>query len=275
MKCRPIRQETPWCPNAAALSFRDVTSPLAYQTLGSGPGLVLVHATSSTGHGTWAPVLDGLDAEHTVVLPDLPGSGSSPLPVGPLDADVIADQLAATATAAGLDTFAIAGASLGAPLAAKVAARHPERVTHVVSVVGFAKARLSLRLDLEIWASLLARKDDSIGKFLLSLTFSDAFLAGLSDAQVQQFSTMLAARPAVGTPAQIDLALRLDARPDLARITAPTLVVLATEDRHVRPAHSRELAAGIKNARVVETPGGHGAMFEDPKTTLTALLDFL
>ena len=257
MKCRPIRQETPWCPNAAALSFRDVTSPLAYQTLGSGPGLVLVHATSSTGHGTWAPVLDGLAAEHTVVLPDLPGSGSSPLPVGPLDADVIADQLAATATAAGLDTFAIAGASLGAPLAAKVAARHPERVTHVGSVVGFAKARLSLRLDLEIWASLLARKDDSIGKFLLSLTFSDAFLAGLSDAQIQQFSTMLAARP------------------DLARITAPTLVVLATEDRHVRPAHSRELAAGIKNARVVETPGGHGSMFEDPKTTLTALLDFL
>ena len=58
---------------------------LAYDIQGSGPGLVLLHGTSSTGAGSWGTLLDALAADHTVVLPDLPGSGKSPLPDGPLD----------------------------------------------------------------------------------------------------------------------------------------------------------------------------------------------
>ncbi|MFJ6076302.1 alpha/beta fold hydrolase [Streptomyces sp. NPDC093065] len=65
---------------------------LAYETRGSGPGLLLLHGTSSTGTGSWGTLLDALAAGHTVVAPDLPGSGNSPLPVGPLDLDTVADQ---------------------------------------------------------------------------------------------------------------------------------------------------------------------------------------
>jgi pimeloyl-ACP methyl ester carboxylesterase len=244
---------------------------LNYHVKGSGPGLVLVHGTSGTGLTTWAPVLDSLAAERTLVLPDLPGSGGSE--AAPLDIDVIADQIVAAAIEAGLETFAIAGISLGAPIAIHVAAGYPERVTELISVVGFAKARPSLRMNLEIWSHLIG--DSGVGLFLLTLLFSESFLATLSAAQVQQLMSMLAADLADGTAAQIDFGISLDVRADLAKITVPTLVISAAEDQFVPPVHSHELVDGIRDVRFVVVPGGHAAIFEDPKPTLGAFMDFL
>ncbi|MEU4672986.1 alpha/beta hydrolase [Amycolatopsis sp. NPDC023774] len=252
-----------------------MTEALTHEIHGSGPGLVLVHGTSSTGTGSWGTILADLAARYTVVLPNLPGSGDSPLPEGPLDPDTVADQIVATAQAAGLETFAIAGASLGAPLAIKVAARHPGHVTRLATVVGFARPRTTLRLNLEIWAAMFARQDPDQGKLIVMLSFADEFLAALPDARVAEFAALLTAHPAPGTAAQIDLGLRLDVRADLGEVEAPSLVVAATGDRFVPPAHSHEIADGIAGARFVEVSGGHAAIMEDPRPTLSALLDFL
>ncbi|MDG4824662.1 alpha/beta hydrolase [Asanoa sp. WMMD1127] len=248
---------------------------LSYEVVGSGAGLVLVHGTGSTGRKSWGTVLDGLAAGQTVVLPDLPGSGASPLPDDPLDVAALADEIVATADAAGLDTFAVVGASLGAPIAVTVAVRHPQRVTRLATVVGFARARPTLRLNLEVYAAMFARQAPELSKLLVNLSFAEHFLAALSAEQVEQYGALLTNDPAPGTLAQIDLGLRLDVRADLAAVRAPTLVLAATGDRFVAPAHSREIAEGIPNARLVEVPGGHAARFEDPGPTLTALLSHL
>lgn len=236
---------------------------------------MLLHGTSSTGVGTWGTLLEGLAAGHRVVLPDLPGSGDSPLPDGPLDVDMVADQVVATAREAGLETFALAGASLGAPIAIRVAARHPERVRQLVTVVGFARPRPSLRMNLELWAAMFDRRDKDLGKLIVTLSFSDEFLAELPEDQLRQVLEMMTAHPAPGTAAQIDFGLRLDVRSDLNKIQVPTLVVSAVGDRFVPPAHSRELADGIPGARLVEVAGGHASIFEHPQQTLAAMLDFL
>ncbi|RKR86618.1 pimeloyl-ACP methyl ester carboxylesterase [Micromonospora pisi] len=252
-----------------------MTEILSYDIQGKGPGLVLLHGTSSTGLGSWGTVLEGLAAKYTVVLPNLPGSGDSPLPDGPLDVDTVADQIVATARKAGLETFALAGASLGAPIAIKVAARHPERISQLATVVGFARPRPTLRMNLDLWAAMFDRQDKDLGKLLVMLSFSDEFLAALPEEQLPQVMAMMTAHPAPGTAAQIDFGLRLDVRPDLGKIQAPTLVVSAAGDRFIPPAHSREIAAGIPGARLVEVAGGHASIFEDPQETLSALLDFL
>ena len=252
-----------------------VTETLAYDIRGNGPGLVLLHGTSSTGLGSWGTVLEGLAARYTVVLPNLPGSGESPLPDGPLDVDTVADQIVATARDAGLERFALAGASLGAPLSIKVAARHPERILRLATVVGFARPRPSLRMNLELWAAMFDRQDKDLGKLIVNLSFSDEFLAALSEEQLQQMTAMMTAHPAPGTAAQIDFGLRMDVRADLGKIRVPTLVVSTAGDRFVPSAHSLELAEGISGARLVELAGGHASIFEDPPQTLSVLLNFL
>lgn len=252
-----------------------MAEPLSYDIRGNGPGLVLLHANSSTGAGSWGTVLDELAARYTVVLPNFPGSGGTPLPDGPIDPDTVADQVVDTAEKAGLDRFVLGGASLGGPVAIRVAARHPERVTRLVTYNGYAKPHPTLRLELELWASMLARGDSDVGKLLVSFTFSDAFLTAMTDEQVNALAAGMAAHAAPGTAAQVDLALRLDVRDDLGRIRVPTLVISATEDAHIPPSQSREIADGIAGARLVTVTGGHGSIIEDPKQTLSALLGFL
>lgn len=204
-----------------------MTEPLSYDVRGAGPGLVLVHGTGSTGLKSWGTVLDGLAASHRVVLPNLPGSVDTP-PAGRLDLSRVADRVVATAAAAGLDSFALGGASFGAPIALATAARHPARVSRLVSVVGFARARPTLRLNLELWAAMFARQDEDLGKLLVTLSFAEEFLATLTEEQVGQYAALLTADPAPGTLAQLDLGTRLDVRADLGRVGAPTLVVAAT-----------------------------------------------
>lgn len=252
-----------------------MTNTLSHEILGSGSGLVLLHGTSSTGTGSWGTVLDGLAARHTVVLPDLPGSGDSPLPGAPLDLDEVADQVVATADEAGLRDFAVAGASLGAAIAIRVATRHPGRVCKLAALVGYAFPRTTLRLNLELWAALHASGDENLGKLLTSLSFSESFLAALPSAAVEGIVHEFGAHPAPGAAAQIRFTLGIDVRQDLGAVRAPTLVVAATEDRFVAPQHSRELAREIPGARLAEVPGGHAAIIEDPAQTEKVLLHFL
>ncbi|MBP2705821.1 alpha/beta fold hydrolase [Microbispora sp. RL4-1S] len=250
-----------------------MTDILDFEVRGTGPGLVLIHGTGSTGPATWAPLLDALAAEHTVLLPNMPGSGDSRLPDGPLDIDVIADQIVATAAETGMERFAVAGASLGAPVAIRVAARHPERVTRLATVVGYAWARPLMRMNIELWRTLLARGDEETGKLLATLTLSDGFLASLSEEQLKRV-ILLGADAGPGADAQIDFALRIDVRPDLPLIRVPALIIAAVEDRFIPLAQSRELAAGIPGARLLEVGGGHSSIFEDPRQTMFPLVEF-
>ncbi|MER7539040.1 alpha/beta hydrolase [Streptomyces sp. NPDC097704] len=233
---------------------------LAYDIRGRGPGLVLLHGMGSTAAGTWGTLADALAAEHTVVLPDLPGSGRSPLPDSPPALNDVADQVVAAADAAGLDDFVIAGASLGAAVAIRIAALRPDRVRGLFTLSGFARPRTALWLQLEKWSSSLSGPDTDLDAFLTSLTFSGAARREAS---------------AAGTAEQIALALGLDARGDLPAISSPTLVVATMRDRLVDPEHSVELAEGMPDARLAAIGAGHTATVEEPDLVLELLTGFL
>ncbi|MGW5781746.1 alpha/beta fold hydrolase [Streptomyces sp. NPDC003863] len=233
---------------------------LAYDIRGRGPGPVLLHGTGSTAAGTWGTLADALAAEHTVVPPDLPGSGRSPLPGSPPALSDVACQIVAAADAAGLDDFVIAGVSLGAAVAVRIAALRPDRVRGLVTLSGFARPRTTLWLQLEKWSSSLTGPDADLDAFLTSLTFSGAARREAS---------------AAGTAEQIALALGLDVRGDLPAITSPTLVVAAMGDRLVDPEHSVELAEGIPDARLAAIGAGHTATVEKPDLIVELLTGFL
>ncbi|MFJ5036066.1 alpha/beta fold hydrolase [Streptomyces sp. NPDC088560] len=247
---------------------------LAYDIRGSGPGLVLLHGIGSTATATWGTLVDSLAAEYTLVLPDLPGSGLSPLPDGPLEAAAVADQIVATAREAGLSRFVVAGASLGAAIAIKIATRHPGRVRGLLTLAGFARPRTALSLGLEMWASLHTRQDDELSAFLASASFSEKYLAALAPDTARRLNARLGAS-ATGTAEQIAFALGIDVRGDLSAVTAPTLVVAAMGDRFAAPEHSVELAEGIPGARLAAVRGGHAATIEEPGRILRVIREFL
>jgi pimeloyl-ACP methyl ester carboxylesterase len=65
---------------------------------------------------------------------------------------------------------------------------------------------------------------------------------------------------------------RPDSRPDLARISCPTLVLVGEQDQLTPPERAREMAEAIPDARLVIVPdSGHLSTLEQPDAVTAAL----
>jgi pimeloyl-ACP methyl ester carboxylesterase len=68
----------------------------------------------------------------------------------------------------------------------------------------------------------------------------------------------------------------MDLRPDLPRITAPTLVLAGAEDPATPPSHAETIAALVPHARLEVLAGaGHLATVQDPGAATALLVDHL
>ncbi|MEV0261260.1 alpha/beta fold hydrolase [Streptomyces sp. NPDC050617] len=222
---------------------------------GSGPALLLAHGAGGGIHGNFGLVLDDLSRDHTLVGPHYPGAGGTPVAAAPLDLDELADQLVASAVAAGQESFAVLGESLGSAVAVRVAARHPERVTALVLTAGFAVADPVLALAAQLIKTLAgAGRWDEVARFATLSCMSPTDLANTAPSDLDaQVARTLADMPP-GTVDHFDLVSRVDVRADLATLTAPTLVAAPTGDRLVLPQNSHHLAAAIPDATLITLP---------------------
>lgn len=242
---------------------------VAYEVQGDGEPLVLVHG--STGSGAhWAQVVPGLVDRFRVVLPDYAGGGATTDPGGPLAVDDLAGQVLAVADDVGAERFGLAGWSLGAVVAAAVAAAAPERVSALTVVCGWAKSDARMAFTFDLWRRLL----DTDRELFARYTFADGAsrqLFELMGEGVEALIPVTAASFSSGADRHADLDGRVDIADRLGAITAPTLVVGGVEDRWVPIEHSRHLAATIAGARLVELECGHLVLAERA-AELTTLL---
>ena len=257
------------------MSTPDHVLPLARVVRGTGPGLVLAHGGGGGAQLNWGPIIEPLAEGFTVVAPDYPGAGTTPVQDEPLDLDDLADRVVATAVDAGLERFALVGYSLGSCVSIRATTRHPDRVSALALVAGFAHPDARLGVALRVWETLLDADAELLGRFLVMAGFSGAYLERLSAAELEDHIHGAAATVPPGTASHIALAKGLDLRAELHRITCPTLVVATAQDGLATPAHSKILAEGIPNARVHELDCGHAVVMERGPELLDLLSDFL
>lgn len=106
----------------------------------NGPVLLLLHGFPSASH-MFRDLIPLLADGYRVIAPDLPGFGQTKAP--PLGAftysfDALADVLDSFVDALGLDAYALYIFDYGAPTGLRLAMRHPERVTAIISQNGNA-----------------------------------------------------------------------------------------------------------------------------------------
>jgi pimeloyl-ACP methyl ester carboxylesterase len=245
--------------------------------LGEGPGLLLAHGAGSDIQDSYGPVLEKLAANNTVIGPDYPGSGQSPLWDHPLTLDEIADYIVASAVHAGVESFAISGFSMGTAVAVRAATRHPERVTGLVLSSGFAYPNARLRLVIETWRALGRNTGDSrtLAAYLSLMVGGTTWLDERSPRETEEQLALFAAGMPAGTDAQLAVFDDIDVREDLGRIAVPTRVVSPLGDLITTPVHSRELADGIAGAELVTLDCGHAIAAEQPDAWADVLTDFL
>ncbi|WP_190138799.1 alpha/beta fold hydrolase [Streptomyces longispororuber] len=237
---------------------------------------MLAHGAGGSVAANFGPLMAGLTSAHRVVGVDYPGTGATPRARTPLTLDTLADELVAAADAEGLETFAIAGYSLGTAVAVRAAARHPQRVTALALTAPFARLDARTRLTAEVWRDLsLSRDRDTLARFLLPLALGPAALDSLSPEALATALRETAQTAPEGTAEHVDLVTRTDTRADLPTITAPTLVITTTEDQLIPAALQREVAAGIPGARTAQLATGHLPFAENPTEWQRLITDHL
>jgi pimeloyl-ACP methyl ester carboxylesterase len=243
---------------------------ISYAVSGSGPGLVLIHGIGGNGTTTWGEIAPRLAKDHTVVIPDLRGCGSSQRGDGALTIEELAADVATTARAAGLDRFGVVGFSLGAAVAAQLAASQPERVGSLV-LVGSPPSAAGPRakLQFELWADLVEADPRLFARLWLLTGFSPRFVAAIPTDQIDR-AAHFPIEPA--TADQSRLNANLDFGQILGRIRARTLVVACSEDVIHPPEGARDLAFRIPDAAYVELESGHLVVLEDANR-LTEVVD--
>ena len=119
---------------------------IAYAATGEGPPLVkaphwLTHLEYEQQSAVWRPWLAALSRGRTLLRMDERGCGLADRGVPDISFEAFVRDLEAVVDAAGLERFALFGHSQGGAISIEYAARHPERVTHLVLLGAYARGR--------------------------------------------------------------------------------------------------------------------------------------
>ena len=110
--------------------YREVGPPDA-------PKLLLLHGFPSAGH-MFRDLMPRLADRFHMIAPDLPGFGRSDLPGRGLTFDAIAKTIDHFTEIAGFDRYAVYVFDYGAPTGFRLAMKHPQRITAIISQNGNA-----------------------------------------------------------------------------------------------------------------------------------------
>jgi len=91
------------------------------------PALILAHSLGSD-HQMWAPQVEALKSQYSLIAIDNIGHGDSSVPAGDYTVADFAEAVIAVADAAELERFHYCGLSVGGITGLLVAAQHPDRL---------------------------------------------------------------------------------------------------------------------------------------------------
>lgn len=252
---------------------------IAWSSLGSGPALVhLPGVPFSNLEGEWripiaAHAYERLARELRVVQFDGRGSGRSQRDVDDLSFEAMVGDIDAVTEALGLRRFALLGFYHSVTHAIAYAARHPERVTHLVLFGGAERGWIPMSGS--GMQALLSLIDRDWGFFAESA--AHAWLGWPSDAEGRLMADWLrtATTPAVARTV-LQLASAVDVTADLAKVRCPVLV-LHRRDATVVPLEvSQALVAAMPNARLEILEGSSASLFfEAPDVVVDTIVQFV
>lgn len=222
----------------------------ATRTAGALGTLVLVNSLGTT-LAMWDDVAAIVRGDMDVVRFDLRGHGSAESARAATDLDDFADDLFDVLDRLGVEAAHVAGISLGGMVAIRAAARRPERIGSLAVLCCAAV------YEPQGWrerAGLVREHGlEPIVPIVMQRWFGRGFRHQRPGA-VAAYADMLRAIPPRGYAEGCEVLATADVRPDLARVSARTLVLGGADDPATPPQCQRVIADAIPGARLVVLP---------------------
>lgn len=238
---------------------------IAYATVGDGSPLVkaanwLSHLEFDWNSPVWRHWLEALATGYGLVRYDERGCGLSDWDVGDFSFQAWVRDLEGLIDALGLQRFPLLGISQGGPVAVAYAARHPEKVSHLLLYGTYARgwAKRGQAHALEERQALLTLTKQGWGKDnpAYRQIFTTLFMPGATLEQMRWFNDLqrVSTSPENAARFQIETG-KIDVLDLLPYVGVPTLVLHCRDDAVVPFEEGRRLAALIPNARFVPLDG--------------------
>jgi pimeloyl-ACP methyl ester carboxylesterase len=230
-----------------------------YEVFGHGRPVIFLHGWLGSWR-YWFPTMERVAENFRTYSFDFWGFGESRRKDTNESIQNYSDQVIRFLDELGIDRVLLVGHSMGGMVALKTAINHPRRVSRVAAVgapiVGDSLSWLLKLTDRPIMADAFARVP-WFRRFMFSQFLgetNDPHVHEILDDSVKSSSTTL--RNAVGSMWRTDL------RPELPRLTVPTLIVHGGRDAIVHP-NQADLFDNIPSAEVVVMPESRHFPFLD------------
>ena len=262
--------------------FREAGAPQA-------PKLLLLHGFPSAGH-MFRDLIPRLDDRFHLIAPDLPGFGRSDMPGRGCTFDRIAETIGCFTELVGFDRYAVYVFDYGAPTGFRLAVKHPERITAIISQNGNAyEEGLSAGWSpiRAYWENDSPANRQKLRAFLTPETTIWQYTHGVPDPSIvspdgYSLDNFYMSRPGAD---ELQLDLFGDYRSNVALYPTfqayfrthkpPLLAVWGKNDPFFLPPGAEAFKRDIQNADVRFLETGHFALETHCKEIAVAIRDFL
>jgi pimeloyl-ACP methyl ester carboxylesterase len=251
---------------------------MAYEdTGGHGAALVLLHGFPFD-RSMWRGQAESLGGEFRVVAPDLRGLGETPLGVGGVSVEGMAEDVAALLDELNLGRVVLGGLSMGGYVAFEFLRKFPGRVRALVLADTRPQADTEEGRRAREANAQRALKEGMVP--IVESMLPKVLSAGTRERGGEVFervrAMMLGTSPEGAAAALRAMAARRDQTDLLSSINVPTLIVVGSEDAITPPADAEAMSAKIEGSRLVVVEGaGHLSNVEQPEEFSRTLVEFL
>ncbi|TXN26884.1 3-oxoadipate enol-lactonase [Methylobacterium sp. WL30] len=222
----------------------------------------------------WDAVVPHLADRYRILRYDTRGHGGSATRDAPAEIDDLAGDLLALLDGLGIVRIHAVGLSLGGMTMQALASAAPDRVASLTLMATAAHMPSEAS-----WNARAATVREAGPQAIVAATLGRWFTPGFSERHpevIAPIRTAFTACDAAGYAVCCGAIGRMDLRPRLPAITAPTLVVAGREDTATPPAMAEEICRGIPQAELVTLPhAAHLLAVERPDAAGAYLAQFL
>ncbi len=249
---------------------------VAYDELGSGPAVVLLHGYPFN-RSMWIEQAEVLKENHRVIIPDLRGHGETEV-TAEASIEQMAHDVASLLDTLEISRVSLGGLSMGGYVALTFYRNFPLRVRSFILADTRAQADTEeIRKNRAGQAEKALQEGmEGIADSLLQKLLAPETVARRPEIVKRIREMMVQTKPEGASAALAGMAQRPDQTELLSRIIAPTLIIVGREDSITPVADSEMMHREIGGSRLEVIEGaGHVSNLEKPEEFNEVLLKFL
>ncbi len=250
---------------------------LSYEDVGKGFPVIFGHSLVWDGE-MFVHQVKALSEKYRCINVDYRNHGKSGAVLEAWDFDAhVADNIA-LAEHLGIRQAHWVGLSQGGMMAMRLALERPDLVKSLVILDSSAEGEEEAnKPQYEMMANAAAEHGpEAVVEGVIPIFFAEAFHRDYPEVAAAYREKFLKNDPQALKWAVFAVTRRDDISGKIAKIQAPTLVIVGEEDVATVPEHSRVIQRAIPRAQLVTIPGaGHMSPIEKPEAVTKAIADFL